>query len=73
MLVVRLINWIRLRNSERGYALLEYCAGAAVIIAIVWVALQAMGTNMSELLTAIGEWAQDRAQDVRDTPSSVQP
>ncbi len=57
--------WFRLiRKEERGYTLLEYCAGAAVIAGIIFVALQAMGTNLSGYLGAIGNWATRRASEI---------
>ena len=49
------------KNLQRGYTLLEYCAGAALIAGIIWVALNAMGQNISTLLNAIGQWASTRA------------
>jgi Flp pilus assembly pilin Flp len=50
----------RSRKNERGYTLLEYCAGAAVIAGILWTALNALGGNLSALLDAVGSWAQRR-------------
>ncbi len=52
-------------RKQRGFALLEYCAGASVILVIIWVALNALGTNMSDLLSSIGGWATNRATDIR--------
>ena len=55
---------IRGRKNERGYTLLEYCAGAAIIGAIIFVALQALGGNMRGMLESIGAWADRRAADM---------
>jgi hypothetical protein len=52
---------MRNRESQKGYTLLEYCAGAALIAGIIWVALQAMATDINALLAAIGAWARGRA------------
>jgi Flp pilus assembly pilin Flp len=52
------------RKDERGFTLLEYCAGAAVIAGIIFAALQAMGTNLSNYLGAIGNWATRRAAEI---------
>jgi hypothetical protein len=52
------------KNMQRGYTLLEYCAGAALIAGIIWVALNAMGGNISGLLNAIGQWAANRSAGV---------
>ena len=53
------------RRNQRGYTLLEYCAGAALIAGIIWVSLSAMSQNLSGLLDAIGSWASRRTQDVQ--------
>ncbi len=58
-------NNARQRRREAAFALLEYCAGAAVIAGVVWVALSAMGTQLGDLLTAIGEWAAAQAASIR--------
>jgi len=52
------------RKDESGYTLLEYCAGAAIIAGILWTALNALGGNLSDLLEAVGQWAQRRTQGV---------
>ena len=52
---------LRLARSQRGFTLLEYTMGAAVLIAIVLVGLQAFGTDLSDYFTALGAWV--RAQN----------
>ena len=52
------------RRDEKGYTLLEYCAGAAIIAGILWTALNALGGNLSDLLAAVGEWAQRRSAGI---------
>lgn len=47
-------------NKQKGYTLLEYCAGAAIIAGILWGALNALGGDLVELLNAVGNWADDR-------------
>ncbi len=47
-------------NKQKGYTLLEYCAGAAIIAGILWVALNNLGGQLSGLLDAISQWATDR-------------
>jgi hypothetical protein len=44
--------------------LLEYCAGAAIIAGILWAALGRLGDDLSDLLDAIGDWAQDRKGEI---------
>lgn len=47
-------------RAQRGYTLLEYCAGAALIAGVIWVAMNALGQNISALLNAVGQWAATR-------------
>ena len=54
-------------RKERGYTLLEYCAGAAVILGVVLSALNAMGSGINALMTGIGAWATERATEVGST------
>jgi hypothetical protein len=53
------------QRKQKGYTLLEYCAGAALIAGIIWVALSAMGQNIVVLLNAIGTWATTRAGGIQ--------
>ena len=54
------------RREQRGYTLLEYCAGAAIIAGILWAALNTLGGNLNTLLEGIGTWATQRANDLND-------
>ena len=49
-------------KDERAYTLLEYCAGAAIIAGILWVALDSMGGSMQELIESLGDWLDRRAE-----------
>lgn len=51
-------------RKERGYTLLEYCAGAALIAGIIWVSLNAMGAELGSFLDSIGLWIQRRGQGI---------
>jgi Flp pilus assembly pilin Flp len=51
-------------KRQRGYTLLEYCAGAAIIAGILWTALSALGGNLSGLLEAVGRWAVARTTEI---------
>jgi Flp pilus assembly pilin Flp len=51
-------------SGERGFSLLEYCAGAAVILVTIWGALSLMGDNIETLLNSIGNWATTRAGEI---------
>lgn len=52
-------------RREAAYTLLEYCAGAAIIAGVIWVALEGLGQNLSTLLQAIGQWATERAASIQ--------
>lgn len=54
----------RRKNRERGYTLLEYCAGAAIIASILWTALNTLGGDLSNLLGAVGGWANARQTEI---------
>lgn len=59
-------NLLTLKGKrERGYTLLEYCAGAAVVLAVIWGALNTMGGNITQLLDQIGQWALDRKDSIQ--------
>lgn len=47
-------------KDESGFTLLEYCAGAAVLVAIVYVGLELLGTNLSEFFVGLGQWVSAR-------------
>ena len=51
------------KKKDSGYTLLEYCAGAAVIIGVLYGALNTLGGNLSSFLGAIGTWATTRASE----------
>lgn len=51
-------------KRERGYTLLEYCAGAAIIAGILWTALDNLGADLSGLLDAVGVWSTTRTSGI---------
>ena len=51
-------------KDQRGFTLLEYCAGAAIIAGVLWGALTAMGTGMDGLIRSIGTWATARSGEI---------
>ncbi len=60
-------KWLRVRRlkeTEQGYTLLEYCAGATVIAVVVYAALNALGVQLNNFLTELGNWAGRRAQEI---------
>lgn len=44
-------------RRQRGYTLLEYCAGAAVVAGVLWGALDSMGKNLAKFNEGISQWA----------------
>jgi type II secretory pathway pseudopilin PulG len=44
-------------RRQRGYTLLEYAAGAAILLGLLTVGLTNMGTGVRDLLTRIGNFA----------------
>ena len=49
---------------QKGYTLLEYCAGAAIIAGILWTALNALGGSLNGLLTNVSAWANRRSTGI---------
>jgi hypothetical protein len=44
-------------RNEKGYTLLEYCAGAVVVVTLVYSGLNTLGEDLNEFLKGIGTWA----------------
>jgi Flp pilus assembly pilin Flp len=44
-------------KNEKGYTLLEYCAGAVIVVTLVYQGLNTLGGDLKQFLTGIGEWA----------------
>jgi len=54
-------------TGERGFTLLEYCAGAAVVASVIWLAFNELGTNIRDLMQNIGGWAKARGDQVTNS------
>jgi hypothetical protein len=52
---------------QRGYTLLEYAAGAAILMGILYVGMQSLGGGIQSLLQEIGTWASERSNDLKKT------
>lgn len=57
------LKLIGLVRKERGYTLLEYCAGAAVLAGIVYGGLQFFGTSLAGFFTGLGNWVTSQSVD----------
>jgi hypothetical protein len=54
-------------NKERGYTLLEYSAGAALIAIIVGLTISAIGEGFNNLGSNIGAWATREGTELMST------
>lgn len=45
------------RKAQKGFTLLEYAAGAAVIAGVAYGALSAFGSGLDTFYRGLGEWA----------------
>jgi hypothetical protein len=54
--------------KQSGFTLLEYAAGAAVLMGILYVGVRTMGFGIQDLMGSVGKWANDRSQEI-DTPA----
>jgi len=57
---------VKLRD-ERGFTLLEYCAGAAVIVVVLYTGMNTMGEGIRDFMNGIGTWAKARGAQVSST------
>lgn len=55
------------RRDQRGITLLEYCAGAAILLGIIWGAMSLLGTNVNKLLSSVAGWADRESTKIDDT------
>ena len=46
--------------TERGFSMLEYAAGAAVIAGVVYVAFNIFGQTLDGFFTRLTQWVTDR-------------
>jgi hypothetical protein len=52
-------------RKSAGFTLLEYCAGAAVVLSVVYVAFSTMGGNLSVLMESVGTWSSNKSQEIK--------
>ena len=51
-------------KNNKGFTLLEYAMGAAVIATIVWGAMSVLGQNMSNFFGDLGNWVEERGTSI---------
>lgn len=62
-------NAMKIKSKfQKGFTLLEYCAGAAVLMIIVYIAMRNFGFSLQTFLNALGTWAVDRGNDINNLP-----
>lgn len=64
-------KYLKKSQTERGFALLEYCAGAAIIAGIIWGALTTFGGSLSGLLGNLSLWANARSGEIQTGTTSA--
>ena len=57
-------------RKQKGFTLLEYCAGAAVIIGVVWGAVNTMGGSLSNVFKSVSTWADGQSGKMNGTSGS---
>lgn len=53
-------------KKQRGFTLLEYCAGAAILAGIVWLALGRFGMSVSGLIDGLSNWMDSRTTEINE-------
>jgi hypothetical protein len=63
---MKLLTLVRTRDSQkqRGFTLLEYCAGAAVVAGVLYVGFNELGNNIKGFMEGIGQWLSKRTTQV---------
>ena len=65
MKVLKIVKTGKSKN-EKGFTLLEYCAGAAVVAAVVYGALNAFGNKVDDFLNnGVGKFLQNMRDDTK--------
>ncbi len=59
-------------KDTKGYALLEYSAGAAIVATVLWIAMGNLGSGVGGMLNSIGTWAQGQAVIIDDQLNPVE-
>ncbi|WKZ57556.1 MAG: hypothetical protein QY326_02500 [Bdellovibrionota bacterium] len=54
------------KRKQGGYTLLEYCAGAAILAGIVWLALGRFGGSVSNLIDGLVGWMDARTTEIEE-------
>ncbi len=55
-------------NGESGLSMLEYAAGAAVLIGIVYLSMNIFGQSLGGFIDGLSDWLNDKTNDVQAAP-----
>jgi Flp pilus assembly pilin Flp len=55
------------KKNERGFTILEYCAGAVVVMVVLWAAFDALGGNMRTFMQGVGSWLTKKGTQISST------
>lgn len=67
----RLIGFTR--SNQKGFTLLEYAAGAAVLIGVVYGAMGAFGGGLNDFYVGLGNWASGQVSNLPGNQTPEQP
>ena len=65
-MIKKLIGINKRKRDQEGFTLLEYCAGAAIILSIIWIGLNTLGGSMQNMLNNIAGWLDRRGNTVNN-------
>lgn len=64
MAKAKLIGLRRTSKDERGFTLLEYAGGAAVLAGLVFLGFRAFGRNLDSLFQGLSDWTANRTATI---------
>lgn len=51
-------------KNEKGFTLLEYAGGAAVLVGVIYVTFRIFGVGMEGFFNALNDWVGNRTSDI---------
>lgn len=55
---------VKIRNTQKGLTILEYCAGAALVGLVAFAVVRSMGDGLINAARTIGVWAAAQANNL---------
>lgn len=62
---------LRRKNGERGFTLLEYAAGAVVLLGGAYFAMDAFSDSLQAYFGSVSDWVTDQADNVDGLPRTA--